>query len=123
LPIKPLLKSPRSYFIYSFELTPGDPLPAMKIYFSMWCFASLDADLRRRLDSFFVLKWLRGLLNSYEKGFGDGFVSHYSSFHAHRRGCGRKMHRGTGSSSPLNVVPSQRIEPRLYRFLVVSPES
>lgn len=67
MPLKPLTADPRSTFVYSFEITPGDPEPSVKVYFPMWCFAPSDADLRRRLDCFFALKGWEGLVGNYEQ--------------------------------------------------------
>lgn len=71
-PLKPLDEKnhERNCFIYSFEITPGELVPEMKVYFPMWCFSSSDEDLRRRLDLFFALKGWKGLVGKYEKDLG-----------------------------------------------------
>lgn len=71
VPLEPLdAKDPRSCFIYSFEICPGELVPEMKVYFPMWCFSRSDVDLRRRLDLFFKLKGWEGLVGAYEKDLG-----------------------------------------------------
>ncbi|RDI85501.1 hypothetical protein Vi05172_g4323 [Venturia inaequalis] len=68
MPLTPLdAKDERSAFVYFFEITPGELVPEMKVYFPMWCFSTSDEDLRRRLDLFFKLKGWEGLVGEYEK--------------------------------------------------------
>ncbi|TLD34837.1 aromatic prenyltransferase [Venturia nashicola] len=77
-PLKPLdKKDEKSAFIYSFEITPGELVPEMKVYFPMWCFSTSDKDLRRRLDLFFKLKGWAGLIGEYDKDVGTIFPERY----------------------------------------------
>lgn len=71
MPLDPIdAKDEKSAFVYSFEITPGELVPEMKVYFPMWCFSTSDEDLRRRLDLFFKVKGWDGLVGEYEKDVG-----------------------------------------------------
>jgi DMATS type aromatic prenyltransferase len=67
VPATPLSESPRSCFLYAFELTSGEPLPKMEVHVPMWCLALSDAALQRRLDGVFAMKGWNGLVGMCEK--------------------------------------------------------